>query len=259
VHLRVEYKTAEDLVHDHDAQFVKGGLLVKTAVPENLTLFEDAELEIVLFDMPAVVIKGQVVQATPGLGVAVAFRLDSCPELLALVAQARKSESVKPQPQPPSSPAAPADAWEKLSHAQKITMALHGTRDQRAMVLRDPDKSLHIHVLKHPRLEGDEIVAIARMQTVAPDVLEMIANHREWSKRSEVALALIRNPKLSVLAAVKLIDKLSAADQRMIAKDPHVRTTVQAAAKKRILGCAAASAGSRAARRRRPRACAADL
>jgi hypothetical protein len=236
VRLRVEYKTAEDLVFDHDQQFVKGGLLVKTDVPDGLTLFQDTDLEIVVGDNEPLVIKGQVVQATPGLGVAIAFRVESFPALVNAIADARKAESVKPAPKP-AAPDAPApDAWEKLSHAQKMTLALHGTRDQRGMVLRDADKSLHIHVLKHPRLEGDEIVAIARMQTVAPDVLEMIANHREWSKRSEVAMTLIRNPKLSVLAAVKLIDKISAADQRIIAKDPHVRSSVQAAARKKILG-----------------------
>lgn len=238
VRLRVEYKTAEDLVFDHDQQFVKGGLLVKTDVPEGITLFEDAELEIVLPDRKSLVVKGQIVQATQGLGVAVAFRLATCPELGAAVAAARTAESSKPEPKPAAAAAeGPApDAWDKLTHAQKITIALHGTRDQRAMVLRDPDKSLHLHVLKQPRLEGDEVIAIARMQTVHQDVLEAIANHREWSKRSDVAMALIRNPKLSVLAAVKLVDKLSAGDQRIIAKDPHVRSSVQAAARKRILG-----------------------
>jgi hypothetical protein len=234
--LRVEYKTAEDLVFDHDQQFTKGGLLVKTDVPEGITLFEDTELEIVLWDKKSLVVKGQIVQATPGLGVAVAFRLAACPDLVAAVEAARKAESLKPEPEPRAPAGSTPDAWEKLTHAQKITMALHGTRDQRALVLKDPDKSLHIHVLKNPRLEGDEIVAIARMQTVHQDVLEMVANHREWSKRSDVAMALIRNPKLSVLAAVKLVDKLSTGDQRIIAKDPHVRSSVQAAARKRILG-----------------------
>jgi hypothetical protein len=236
VRLHVEYKTAEDLVFDHDAQFVKGGLLVKTDVPEGIALFEDAELEIVLPDTTVVVVKGQVVQATAGLGVAIAFKLATFPDLVQAVEKARNAESLKPEPKPAPPENEQPEAWEKLSKTQKITMALHGTRDQRGLVLRDPDKSLHMHVLKHPRLEGDEILAIARMQTVLPDVLEAIANHREWSKRSDVALALIRNPKLNILAAVKLVDKLTPADQRLIAKDPHVRNTVQAAARKRILG-----------------------
>jgi hypothetical protein len=236
VRLRVEYKTAGDLLFDHDQQFVKGGLLVKTDVPEGLTLFEETELEITLVGKPPVAVKGQIVQAAPGLGVAVAFQLKTSPDLVALIEEARKIESVKPEPKPAAPEGSTPDAWEKLSHAQKITLALHGTRDQRTMVLKDPDKSLHVHVLKHPRLEGDEIVAIARMQTVSPDVLEMVAGHREWSKRSDVAMALIRNPKLSVLAAVKLLDKLSAADQRIIAKDPHIKSSIQTAARKRILG-----------------------
>jgi hypothetical protein len=235
VRLSVEYRSAADLVFDHDEQFVKGGLLVKTAVPEGLALFEDAELEVILPDKTTVVVKGQIVQATAGLGVAIAFRVQSFPDLVRAVEAARKAASVKPE-QKPQAEEPQTDAWEKLSKAQKITFALHGTRDQRGMVLRDADKSLHMHVLKHPRLEGDEILAIARMQTVSPDLLEAMANHREWSKRPDVALTLIRNPKLSILAAVKLVDKLSASDQRLIAKDPHVRSTVQAAARKRILG-----------------------
>lgn len=232
---KVEYRTAGDLIYDHDEQFVKGGLLVKTKVPDNITLFEDVELEIGLPDKKSVVVKGQIVQATPGLGVAVAFKLNACPDLVKAVEAARKTDSVKPEPKAPSEDEAPT-AWDKLTKAQKVTFALHGTRDQRGMVLRDVDKSLHIHVLRHPRLEADEIVQIARMQSVSPDVLEAMANHREWSRRSEVAMTLIRNPKLSVLAAVKLLDKLSPSDQRVIAKDGNVRSSIQAAARKRILG-----------------------
>ena len=118
----------------------------------------------------------------------------------------------------------------------KIQLALTGNREERTAILRELNKSLHVHVLRNPGLQLDEVVAIAKMTNVSPDLLMGVANRREWSGRPEVAIALVRNPKTPVDVAVKLLDKVSAADLRFLAKDPNARPPVQAAARKKVLG-----------------------
>jgi hypothetical protein len=116
-----------------------------------------------------------------------------------------------------------------------MQMALNGNRDQRAQVLRDLNKSLHAFVLRNPGVQLDEVSAMAKMTNVAPDLLEGIASRREWAQRPEIALALVRNPKTAVGVAIRLLEFVSMNDLRQLAKDPHTRTPIQAAARKRTI------------------------
>ena len=72
-------------------------------------------------------------------------------------------------------------------------------RDARFAVLRDPNRSVHVHVLRNPGLMLDEIQAIARMTTVSVDLLSQFAQKREWGHRPEIAIALVSEPELLLL------------------------------------------------------------
>ena len=212
--LRVHYQAPDDLVAEHEAQMKKGGLLVRCEPPPGLELFTPIELEITADFAPGVILAGQVVQVVAGIGVAVAF--DPAP-VAAMLSRQR---------------AAPA----KNEIAAKIQTALHGNKDERGRIIRDNNKMLHPYVLKNPNLGVDEVLAIAKMTTIAPDVLEQIAGRPEWSKRPEIALALVRNPKTPSTTAVRLLDFVSPADLRQLAKGTGVAGAVQAAARKKVLG-----------------------
>lgn len=221
--LRVSYARPEDLVAEHDEQMVKGGLLVRGEPPAGVALFQEVELEIAgtFLDEP-ITVSAQVVQVIAGIGVAVAF--DPAP-LAAAVAAAK-------------SPRAPQQSakTDKTDTAAKIQAALHGTKDDRLRILRDTNRLLHPYVLKNPQLGLDEVLAMAKMTTLAPEVLAQIGQRREWTERADIAIALVRNPKTPTPLAVRLVDFVSATDLRQLAKDTHTRPAVQAAARKKLLG-----------------------
>jgi len=102
--------------------------------------------------------------------------------------------------------------------------------------MRDVNKMLHPYVLRNPGLGIDEVLAIAKLNTVAPDLLATIAERREWAQRPDIAIALVRNPKTPTPTAVRLLDYVAPADLRQLAKDTRTRPAVQQAARKKVIG-----------------------
>ena len=212
--------------------------MVKVEPPKELELYASVELEINSGN-DKVEIAGQVVQLMPGVGIAVGFAPDAASQLLPLVATAR----TKPQAGAPAEHSivreGGGDAYVRVRAAsknEKIQMALHGSREERAIVLRDIDRSLHRFVLQNPHLGLDEVLAIAKMPTVTTDVLAEIGDRREWFQRPDIALALIRNPKTPVPVAVKLLEFCGTSEVRRLAKDMGTRQAVRAAALKKLSG-----------------------
>ena len=220
--LRVNYDRAEALIEEHDSQMTKGGLLVRGEPPPGLALFEPIELEVGGHAVPEpIVVKGQVVQVVAGVGVAVAF--DPAP-LEPAVAAARAGDT-KPPPA-----AAPRNEL-----ATKIQLALHGNKDERGRIARDANRMLHPYLLKNPGLGLDEVLAMAKMTTLNPETLCQIASRPEWAQRADIAIALVRNPKLPTTIACDLIEYVSPAELRALAKDARARPQVSAAARKKVL------------------------
>jgi hypothetical protein len=217
VRLSVAYETAEALIADAESQFAKGGLLVRGDVPAGLALFEEVELAIT-YDEREVVVNGQVVQMVAGAGVAVAFK--PTPELDELVAGARKPRV------------------EKVRNvvAEQIHKALHGNKDERMAVIRDINKMIHPYVLRNPQLGLDEVLAIAKMTTLAPELLKQIADRKEWAQRADIAIALVRNAKTPVEVAVKLLNFVSPLELRHLAKDSKAKPQIAQAARKKVIG-----------------------
>lgn len=157
------------------------------------------------------------------------------PESGIVAVPAEVAAPAAPAPEAATPPARSAAAHAESTAAQKIQLALTGNRDERTAVLRDVNKSAHVHVLRNPGLQADEVLGIAKMTNVSPDLLLGIANRREWAGRPEIAVALIRNPKIPPVTAVKLLDYVTPDQLRQLAKDPHARPPVQAAARKRVV------------------------
>jgi len=234
----VTYDRPEELLADDEAQFQKGGVLVRIEPPPGLQLFETVELEVATGFAGSVVVPGQVVQLVPGAGVAVTFE----PAVLEpLVEAAKGGGKGKKAPAPPHGPHAPHAPHTTTGKpvddvATRVHAALYGNKEERWRILRDVNKMLHPYVLRNNGIGVDEILAIAKLSTVAPDLLGTIADKREWGQRPEIAIALIRNPKTPTPAAIRLLDHVSPQELRLLAKDTHTKPAVQQAARKKVLG-----------------------
>jgi hypothetical protein len=236
---RISYGGGAALLDDVERQLSHGGLMIEVTDQSGLAFNVEVELELALPDGTAVRGIGKVLQAVPGIGVAIAIDDD-------LAAAARGAALAAPTGQPgarhervdraQASRASPAEkSFEALSHAEKIQKALHGTREERNAVLRDSNRSLHPFVLKNPQLDADDITAIAKNAQVAPEMLTLIAGRTEWLQRPAVAVALARNPRTPPDIAIRALEFVPIDALRSMAKGTGVLPHVAAAARKKVI------------------------
>lgn len=235
--VRVSWHRAEDFGVDYDSQLARGGLLVRVE-PPGLLQFSTVSLELVAPDATALTLDAQVVQVFPGVGVALMF--SAAPELGVFAAAARSAGGRDRDTEHVFLDDAELEAEQALAKhtptASRIGAALRGSRDERTAIMRENVPALHGHVLRNPGLQLDEVVAIAKSRTVSSQILQQIADKREWAQRPEIAIALVRNPKTPVGAAIKLIDHVTPSELRMLAKDAHTRAPIQRAARRKLAG-----------------------
>jgi hypothetical protein len=115
---------------------------------------------------------------------------------------------------------------------RRIKLAMKGTREQRAQLIRDSNKLVAAAVLSSPKLTSAEVESFARMANVTEDVLRVIASNRGWLKNYGVVVGLTRNPKTPPALSMALLQRLNERDMKMLAFDRNVPESVRLAARK---------------------------
>lgn len=123
----------------------------------------------------------------------------------------------------------------QMNVAQRITLAMKGTREERAILIRDPNKIVGAAVLSSPKLTEAEVEAIAKMTSVSEDALRIIANTRAWMKNYGVVFALTKNPKTPLAISMNLLARLSERDVRVLSTDRNVPDTLRITARKKVV------------------------
>jgi hypothetical protein len=119
-----------------------------------------------------------------------------------------------------------------LSVPQRLKIALKGTREQRAVLVRDPNKVVSAAVLSSPKLSDTEVEAFARMGNVSEDVLRTIGTTRAWTQSYCVCTALIRNAKTPVAISLALLPRLNERDVKMLLTDRNIPEVLRLMARK---------------------------
>ncbi len=263
--LRVTYSRASELRQDIEGQLDHGGILVRAGDTGDLTLHQPALLEIVAPDGRCVRGEGAILHVQPGQGVAVSFPAESLAALRAIaaglpadppgaptarherVAAGPALEVPAPRPSAPTPPAAENDASENdaappgdqrgetLTSADKIHLALHGTKDERTAILRDRHRMLHAYVLRNPQITFEEVLAVAKNPLSTPELLVQIAERKEWCQKPALALALCRNPKTPSGAGLRALAYVAPADLRQMAKGVNTPPHIVTAARKKVV------------------------
>jgi hypothetical protein len=123
----------------------------------------------------------------------------------------------------------------KMTFTQRLKAASKGTREMRAILVRDPNKMIAAAVMSSPKLTEQEIESISRMASVSEDVLRMIAHNRAWMKSYKIVLGLVKNPKMPVALSMNLLQRVNAKDCTQIAIDRNVPEPLRIAARKKTL------------------------
>lgn len=121
-----------------------------------------------------------------------------------------------------------------LGVMERMKLAMRGTREQRSVLVRDPNKIVAIAVLSSPKLTEAEVEAFARMANVSEEVLRTIGTSRAWVKNYGVAAGLVRNPKTPPAISMPLVSRLTERDVKLLATDRNVPEALRIAARKVI-------------------------
>ncbi len=121
-----------------------------------------------------------------------------------------------------------------MNVAQRISLAMKGSREERTILIRDPNRIVAAAVLSSPKVTESEIEAIARMANVSEDILRIIAHTRAWMKNYAVVVALARNPKTPVALSMNLLSRLTERDLRTLSSDRNVPDVLRMTARKKI-------------------------
>ena len=117
---------------------------------------------------------------------------------------------------------------------QRIKLAVKGTRDHRAQLIRDSNKLVSMAVLSSPKITESEIEAYARMANLTEDVLRVIGTNRAWTKNYNVIAGLAKNPKTPPGLSMTFLQRLNEKDLKALTTDRNAPEAVRLAAKKYV-------------------------
>ena len=122
-----------------------------------------------------------------------------------------------------------------MNFPQRLRAAMKGTREQRAILIRDPNKMICASVLSSPKVSVPEVESFARMQNVSEDVLRIIGHNRAWLKSYGVILALTKNPKTPLSLSMQLMTRLTTKDLAKLSVDRNVPEALRISSRKKVV------------------------
>jgi hypothetical protein len=115
----------------------------------------------------------------------------------------------------------------RMNMKDKLITALKGTREERAILIRDPNQIIATAVLGSPKLSPPEVEAISAMKNVSTDVLRTIGNHRDWTKSGAVIANLVKNPRTPIALSLKHLPRVNPRALKLIAVDRNVPEAIR--------------------------------
>lgn len=121
-----------------------------------------------------------------------------------------------------------------LPIADRLKLATKGSREQRAQLIRDPNKLVAAAVLSSPKLTDAEVESFVKMGNVSEEVLRVIGANRTWLKNYGVILGLTRNPKTPPAISMQMMHRLTEKDVKMLGVDRNVPESLRLAARRAL-------------------------
>ena len=123
----------------------------------------------------------------------------------------------------------------KMGFTDRLKAALKGTREIRAILIRDPNKMIAASVLSSAKVTESEIEGFARMANVGEEVLRIIGSNRAWTKNYGVVVGLTRNPKTPLGLSLNLLARLNDRDVNALSMDRNVPEPLRTAARRKVV------------------------
>jgi hypothetical protein len=128
-----------------------------------------------------------------------------------------------------------------MSFTERLKAAAKGSREMRAILIRDANKLICATVLSSPKVTTQEVEGFSRMANVAEEVLRIIGSNRAWMKNYGVAVGLTKNPKTPLTMSMKLLGRLNDRDLQKLSMDRNVPEQLRVAARRKIVAATSKS------------------
>lgn len=123
----------------------------------------------------------------------------------------------------------------QMTITQKIRRGLLGTAAERLILVRDRNKLVAQAAAKSPLMREDEATRITASRSVDEEVLRVIARNREFTRKYQIKLNLVTNPRTPFTFSARLIPHLRENDLRSIAKSKNVPGAISQAVRQQLL------------------------
>lgn len=121
-----------------------------------------------------------------------------------------------------------------MNVAERMKAAMKGSKSERAILVRDPNKLVSAAVLSSPKLTESEVENFAKLANVSEETLRTIGQNRGWTKNYGIIAALTKNPKTPLAVSMRFVQRLSERDLKMIALDRNLHEPLKLMVRKRI-------------------------
>jgi hypothetical protein len=119
-----------------------------------------------------------------------------------------------------------------MTVVQRITLALKGGREERRLLIRDPNKLVQKCVMQSPRLSEAEVEHFAAMANLSTEILRTISLSRQFVKNYTVMKNLVMNAKTPIDVSLHLFPRLTATDLVKLTTNKNVPETLRNMAQK---------------------------
>ncbi|MGB3975825.1 MAG: hypothetical protein WBM02_04390 [bacterium] len=120
----------------------------------------------------------------------------------------------------------------RMQAADKLILAQLGTKQERAILVTDPNKQIAIAVVEGPKMSEFEIQMVAANRQVYEEVLRAIAKHRKWGKSPIVRRELVLNPKTPLDISIRLLNSLNDFTLKDVMKSKEIPSALAGHAKR---------------------------
>jgi hypothetical protein len=115
----------------------------------------------------------------------------------------------------------------RLDIKGRIQLAMKGTKEERAILVRDGTKIIALAVLDSPKITDGEVEKFAGQKNVLEAVLRAIPMKRRFAKNYAVVRALVFNPRTPLDVSLGLMKNLLVADLKNLSGNKEVAETVR--------------------------------
>ncbi|MDR2561819.1 MAG: hypothetical protein LBC63_08640 [Holophagales bacterium] len=123
---------------------------------------------------------------------------------------------------PPHQHSTVAQRIMKLAPNQKIVLALRGGKEERTILMQEANRLIQVNIVRNGRITEGEIAHIAQMRTAHEDVIRIISNNREWTRKYQILKNLVFNPRTPLPIAMSLIGRVNEFDLKRMSKDRNI-------------------------------------